>query len=163
MKPSRLEATALSKLFPSSQASLPKLAANFDPGSDCVFAEQKKRKKSARVKPSKLNLAFLRARRVPTTIPRGKHRKDLVTNGRIRKVDFTREMSAQVVKNTIITAFSELQDFNSSYNILSQSQDGRLTLADNQYPSGVQFVDKALKHRGNVYLTCMEEVQVGCM
>ena len=150
MKPSKAEASALSKLFPSTP-SLPKVSSGFDPSSDVVFAAQKKRKKAARVKPSMVNLALLQAG--TTTIPRGKHRKQLLESGRVKKVEFTREFSSQVVKNTILRAFSGLC---SSYSILTQSQDGRLTLSDNQYPTGEQFVANALRHRGNIYLTFKE-------
>jgi hypothetical protein len=152
MKPSKSEARTLSKLFPTTP-SLTKVSASFDPGSACVFAAQKKKKKSARIKPSNINLVLLHSGGLPvTSIPRGKHRKSLLDSGCIKKIEFTREMTAQVVKNKIIAAFSGQSDFHSSYNLLSQSQDGRLSVADNQYPSGENFVEKALKHRGNVYL-----------
>ena len=111
-----------------------------------------------RIKPSNISVVLLRGGGSPvTTIPRGKHRKNLLEYGRIKKIEFTREMSAQVVKNKIIAAFSGQSDFHSSYSLLSQSQDGRLSVADNQYPSGEQFVEKALKHRGNVYLIAKKE------
>ena len=155
MKSSKVEAASLSKLFPSSP-SLPKFESNFDPGGDCVFSAQKQKKKAARVKASKLTLTLLHGS--AGTIPRGKHRKTLQTSERIQKVDFTREMSAQVVKNKIIAAFSGQKDFNSAYSLLTQSQDGRLSTADNQYPTGQQFVENALKHRGNVYLVPRKEV-----
>ena len=154
-KPTKSEAAALGKLFPSSP-SLPKLPSSFDPGSECVFASQKRKKKSSRVKPSKLTLTLLPLG--SSAIPRGKHRKILENGGRLKKVEFYREMSSQVVQNKIITAFVEQEDFHSTYSLLLQSQDGRLTLADNQFPTGEQFVEEALKHRGNVYLTPKKKV-----
>lgn len=87
MKPSKVEAAALSKLFPSTP-SLPKVASSFDPSNELVFAAQKKRKKAARMKPSTLNLTLLR--HGTTTIPRGKHRKELMESNRMQKVTFTR-------------------------------------------------------------------------
>ena len=66
----------------------------------------------------------------------------------MKTVEFSREMSSQVVRNKIITAFAEQKDFHSTYSLLSQSQSGGLMVADNQYPTGEQFVGGALKHRG---------------
>ena len=161
LKPSKAEASALSKLFPSTPP-LPKVPSGFDPSRDLVCAAQKKKKKAVRVKPSSLNLAL----HVGTTaIPRGKHRKKLLESNRIQKVEFTRYMSAQIVKNKIVAAFSSQENFCGAYTLLSQSQDGRLTLAENQYPTGQQFVNNALKHRGNVYLCYKnsKEVRITCV
>ena len=78
------------------------------------------------------------------------------------KVEFNREMSPQVVRNKILATFAGQEDFSSSYSILSQSQDGKLSPADNQFPTGEQFVDKSLRHRGNVYLAPRKkEVGIG--
>ena len=85
------------------------------------------------------------------SIPRGKQRKALETRNRIQKVDFTREMSAQAVRNKIIVTFSEQEDFHGSYSHLFH-HDGRFSIADDQMPTGDQFIEGALKHRGNVYL-----------
>ncbi len=161
MKPSKAESAALGKLFPTS-SSFSKLSSGFDPGSDLVFAAQKRRKKAARVKPSMLNLALLSVG--TTSIPRGKHRKDLLARDQVRKVEFTREMSVQVVRNKIISTFSGQNPF-TGYHLLSQGQDGRLTVSDNQCPTGEQFVEEALKHRGNVYLMPrkLQKVSMGCM
>lgn len=150
VKPTKSEAAALGKLFPSSP-SLPKLPSSFDPGS-----EQKPKKKSGRVKSSKLTLTLLSAG--SSVIPRGKQRKALQNESRMKTVEFSREMSSRVVRNKIITAFAEQKDFHSTYSILSQGQNGKLVVADNQYPTGEQFVGSALKHKGNVYLTPMKKV-----
>jgi hypothetical protein len=107
------------------------------------------------VKPSSLTL-FLLSPQKTATIPRGKHRKELVEDGRVIKVEFCRTMGARVVKNKIVKAFSAQKDFQGAYSLLSQSQHGQLTMADNQFPSGQEFVGEALKHRGNVYLTSRE-------
>jgi hypothetical protein len=157
VKPTKVEASALGKLFPSSP-SLPKLPSSFDPSRECVFAQQKQRKKSCRIKPSKLTLTLLSLG--SCVIPRGKQRKALHDAGRMKTVEFSREMSSQVVRNKIITAFALQKDFHSTYNLLSQGQNGRLMVADNQNPSGEEFVGGVLKHRGNVYLTPMERVVV---
>ena len=155
-KPTRLEAAALGSIFQTTSSK--RIPLTFDPSRDCVFASQKKKKKSARIKPSKLTLVLLTGKE--STIPRGRHRKLLETRGRIVKVEFSREMSTQEVKNRIISTFRQQEDFNVAYRILCQGQDGKLSSSPVQSPNGDMFVENALKHRGNVYLTPVEEVCV---
>jgi len=57
-------------------------------------------------------------------------------------------MSSQVVKNTILQAFSH-HSIN-SFILLSQDTNGKLTHAEIQEPDGDSFINAALKHRGNV-------------
>lgn len=66
-----------------------------------------------------------------TTIPQG----DLVTNGRLKKTEFTGDLNMQEVKNKVITE--------------STSQDGRLAVEMVNIPPRSEGV---LKHRGKVYL-----------
>ena len=156
-RPTQFETAVLGDVFQVSSSSS-KLPSTFDPTRECVFAEQKRKKKCARVKPSKLTLTLLTSKE--SSIPRGKHRKALETKGRIQKVEFSRDMSAATVKNLIIRAFCHQEDFNFTYRLLCQSQDGKLSTNSVQFPSGDQFVEGALKHRGNVYLVPVDEVCV---
>ena len=157
--PTPFETAAQGTIFPATSSSKLHVPTAFNPNEECVFSSQKKRKKVARIKPSRLSLTLITGKE--SSIPRGKHRKSLETRGRIKKVEFTREVSAQAVKNKIVATFREQEDFQSlAYRHLCQSQDGKLSTADNQFPSGKDFVENALKHRGNVYLVPVDEVRL---
>ena len=151
----RPEASAMATLFQSSASS--KLPLAFDPTRECVFAAQKKKKKAARVKPCKTTLFLLTGKE--SFIPRGAHRKK---RGRIQKVEMTRVLSPQGIKNKIIVALKEQPDFESAYHLLTQEQNGKLTFGCEQFPNGEEFVSNALKHRGNVYLVPAPEVCIVC-
>ncbi len=138
----------MKELFPSSSSQ--KVPDTFDPTKGCVFADRKGKRKAARVRPCHVNLILLCD--MESRTPRGKQKQSLIANGRVKKIDFCRNMSSHVVKNTILRAFAGIEDFGSSYVLLHQGQDGRLSNADVQQPSGDTFVTEALNHRGNVYL-----------
>ncbi len=146
VKPSTAEAAALARLFPSSSS--PQVPKGFDPNKESVFSGLKKRKKAARMKPSKVVLTLLNNDGIFT--PRGKGKKVLEAKQRIKRVEFHREMNSEAVKDGIASAYSHLDDFN--YKILSHSQDGRLLEAEDQHPPGNKLIENAAKHHGNVYL-----------
>ena len=77
------------------------------------MADQKRKKKSTstRSKPRSIHIVFLPKQTIH--VPRGNVRGCLTKQGRTAKVSFQRNMKANEVKSTIITAFSsfELKDF----------------------------------------------------
>jgi hypothetical protein len=93
MKPTKSEAAALGKLFPTTTAAGLDPGACFDSGS-FVFSQQKRKKKKSRIKPSKLILTLLATG--SSTIPRGKQRKSLEESGQMVKIEFSREMSNRI-------------------------------------------------------------------
>ena len=144
-----MQTTALAKLFPASSS--PKVPSTFDPNRECIFTIQKRQKKTARIRSSKITLVLLICG-TEWAIPRGKQRKFLELQKRIQKVEFYRRMKFRDVQRKIMAAFCNVEDFDGVFSFLAQQQDGRLSLAEEQTPSGNLLIDTASKHRGNVYL-----------
>ena len=103
-RPSESHRSALAKLFPASTSGKPNTgSSSLDPTSDLVTRHQKAKKKSTRIKPFRRSVVVLDA--YSHTIPSAGTRKQLSDNGRMKKLEFRRNMTHSEVKNVIVRNF----------------------------------------------------------
>ncbi len=116
-----------------------KRSPSFDPS---VEHKPKKTKKAKRVKPTAVKLVAVKdpQKGVPKS---GKRRKECVKENRIQTVDMNRSMSSQEVENVILRAFKHVSV--KAYTILEANQQGHLTKAECQEPTGDVIVDRVVK------------------
>ncbi len=145
-KPVRAHAKVLQQLFPSSSAKRPKLSGVFNPTQPCVAAEQHRKKKASRCKPSIITIVLIEDKR--RVVPKGKYRSALNDNGRIKRVEFTRGMSSEDVKKSVKAAFPGL-----SLPIFLECEVTQcLVMTDNQELDGSELIASAHKRKGSVYI-----------
>lgn len=90
-----------------------KAIANFSPTTPAFVVTDAQRKKKAAAKkfsPRPVNINVVLLKNYVYLIPKGKARKKLINEGRIRNVAFTRDMSRESVKEKISSAF-ETSDY----------------------------------------------------
>ena len=95
----------MAALFPSSSSTPkhPRLSNVFDPTLQCVAFHQKQKKKAARIKATKVTVMLVNSN--ANSVPRGKHRKALLDNKSIEKLEVYRTMSSADVRDAILGAF----------------------------------------------------------
>ena len=121
----------------------------FDPSTECVALPQQKRKKAFKTKPSNIQLVMVLD---PSSgVPKGKSRKILEKQERVRKVEFRREMSFYEVQNCIFQGFSHLQNL-VGFTFLEADQGGKLHPSKNQEPDGEYMIVDARRRCGPIYL-----------
>lgn len=161
-KPSQEHASIMRDLFPSSSSApkRPKLSA-FDPSQPCVALPQKKKKKAARCKPSKVTVVLVED--YGKGVPRGKYRTILQKSGRIAKLEFTRTMSSRQVQSVIARGFKQLSL--SGVTFLKCSEESTTCLVPDtcQDKDGVSLIDDAQSRKGIVYATDSTVVLVSCV
>lgn len=91
-------------------------------------------------------------------IPRGKFRKEITANERIKKLEFRRNMSSSEVKNVVLRGFQHLPSL-VGFTLLEADHHGRLHVSENQNPDGQYIIESARRRHGPVYL-CDKEVCV---
>lgn len=101
------------------------------------------------MKPS--NVQVLMLRDLNHGIPRGKYRKYLATDERIKKLEFTRSMSSSQVKTVISEGFKHLPGF-SEFVLLEADSHGQLHMSKNQKPDGQYIIESARRRSGAIYL-----------
>ncbi len=149
-QPTKPHAKILRQLFPSSSSKRPKLSSAFDPTKPCVASKQQQQKKSVRCKVSKITLILIEDKR--RIVPKGKYRKGLEDNGRIKKTEFRRDMTSLQVKNKIKTVFSQFSLFNPSFLTCEEGSTLCLECDGNQNPDGNQVVDSVQSRKGTLYI-----------
>ena len=129
-RPSEAHRAALAKLFPTSSASGKcSHSTTFDPTKELVVLRNKMKKKATRSKPYKRSVVVLRG--YTHVIPAAGTRKKLKESGRIKKLEFTRNMSSHDVKHTLA------QDFFASTPSFLKCQDNKLIVFPlKNYPDG---------------------------
>ena len=146
-KPTEVEAKALAKCFPFAKSK----KEGFDPTGECVVANAQAKKKAAfKGKQRSVSVNVVMLKRYLPSIPKGNLRKELLSQGRIKSVSVTREMSNLQVRNTIIRAFKV-----ASFAFLEGDRKGRLTGMDGNSLDG----EGAVNRRGSLYL-CETDVSV---
>lgn len=151
-EPSKADAKALSKLFPSSRKSEKRSSSLvFDPTSECVVAPQQRKKKrslslSRSNKPFKISCFLIRS--LARGVPRGNYRADLRRCGNEAQVQMMRNMTKERVKVTILQAFNHI----SNYSFLMCSQDGKLHIAENQCPNGENILQAVGGGKSSLYI-----------
>ena len=105
------DAKILSRLFPSSVSCPPKRPLKaFNPASECVALSQHKKKKAFKSKPSNVQVIMVYDK---STIPRGKPRKMLESQGKVQKIELRREMSSREVNNCVLRSFKHINELHS--------------------------------------------------
>ena len=151
-KPSEAAKKHLAKLFPSTSATskMPKILPakrKFDPSQTSIAEIQKGKKKAAISKPKMVSFVLLA--RFQAIVPRGKARKKLVGDSRIKKVQIRRSMSSQQVHDIIVAEFAEFEKV-SSFHFLCTGKDNALDVFSKQELDGCEVVE--LAGSGSVYL-----------
>ena len=140
-----------------SSTSLPKQsgslegASSFNPTNDCLSAFSRQKKKRFRCKPSSVSVVVLAKFR--QNIPRGRQRDQLRDAGRVRIVQFQRNMSPKQVSNCLKQAFKSIKL--DSWTYCSSSGYGMLHASESQQLSGEDIVSKYAK--SSLYI-CESEV-----
>ena len=136
-------------LFPSSSApKRPRLSSAFDPTQPCVALQQQQKKKAARCKPSKVTVMYLHDTQICP--PKGKHKKELQSTGRHKKLEFTRYMSSVQVKSVIKRGFKEVSLESFTYLVVDGST---LTLDPVQDQDGDMLITSAAAKKGILYIS----------
>lgn len=142
-KPSEATAKVLSKLFPGSYKR------KFDPLSECVNLERKRKKKAAftrfKGRPKVITVLFLSD--IPSTIPKGTAREHIKKEGRMKDVPFFRCASSEEIKELINEVFS---GFSSDFIFLEGQKNNSISVAIKQGLDGKGVID--LARHGSLYL-----------
>ena len=151
--PSKASAKVLSNLFPtSSGGGSRKRSSTFDPTAECVAsARQKKKKAAIRFKASKITVILVSS--PDKGVPKGKDRHKLKRDGDEQVIEVKRNMSAKEVKNCILRAF-----LIENYNVLKSTQDGKLSIAENQMPAGDDAIENITKRKFPLYICETDKV-----
>ena len=139
----------LSRLFPSSVSCPPKRPLKaFDPASECVALSQHKKKKAFKSKPSNVQVIMVYDK---STIPRGKPRKMLESQGKVQKIELRREMCSREVNNCVLRSFKHINDL-IGFTLLEADQSGKLQPSQNQEPDGEYMIVDARRKSGPIYI-----------
>lgn len=142
-KPTKSEREALSKLFPSTSGK--RSATQFDPTAECCVSKQKRMKKAATTPGRPCKVEVLLLPEVYDVVPKGKKKKQLTAEGRIKTLTFRRSMNAIEVRNVIMRGFVEFQLREWVY--FTTSQNNRLEVSQDQFV-GKDVVDR----KGRLYI-----------
>lgn len=141
LKPTPIEVRALAKCFPSSSTTK---KSGFDPNADCVVIQAQKKKKAAiKGKQRPISITVVMLRSYLPTVPKGKMRKNLASEGRIQNIGVTRDMTNLQVRNKIVRAFGI-----ASFSFLEVDSTGRLVKISCDSFNG----EAAAQHRGSLYV-----------
>lgn len=142
-KPSNATARTLTRLFPGT------VKRKFDPLSDCVNADNKRKKKAAvpqhRGRPKIVPVVYLSKN--PKIIPKGNSRELLRKQGRIQDVPLFRYMSCSEVKESILEVFP---NFSKEFIYLQGHKDNTLSVYSERDLDGNGAL--ALARHGSLYL-----------
>ena len=146
-KPTEAQAKALATYFPSTSSRKRRMDP-FDPSAECVVISQQRKKKAAiKGKPKIHSVTVILMPAFQSSVPKGKKRQTLLSEGRIQTLRLTRCMSALEVKNAIIRAFSSKSI--SSFVVLACDVSGHnLSRASEQSIDG----EMTAQRRGCLYL-----------
>ena len=144
-KPDEAHASALRRLFPSS-TSVPRKRCStaFDPMQDCVFLSEKKKKKAARKKPTRISIIVVKD--IGRGVPRGNYKQQLVREERVVKAEVHRAMKWDQVKSTILTAITHLNI--TDFKVLECVNGQKLVEAENASPDGNAIVESTSRRKG---------------
>ena len=116
----------------------------FDPTKECAVAvNQKKKKKAVRIKPINLTVMAITGYRV--------HKNKVLREGRQQKVQINRVMTAQEVKQAIVSSYPQHLGID-NYEVLESERGGRLSLAKEQFPDGASLVEGICKRKAMLYI-----------
>ena len=159
-KPSEAHKTELARLFPSSTSSpSPRPELNFDPRARSVV--EKKKASITRDRPRKVTVVMLPE--LSWRVPKSAARKKLNKDGRIKKLEFRRNMTFLQAKNVIIKAFSNFQLTELLYLLtellyLSCEQSSVMKKAATQMPNGDDLI--GIAGQGSLYVCEVNNISV---
>ncbi len=138
----KVEAKTLAKCFPNGKTKTPK--GGFDPNADCVVSDAHRKKKAAiKGKQRSVSVSVVMLRQYISTIPKGKARKKLLSEGRIQSIAATRNMTNLQIRNKILRAFEV-----ASFSFLEVDSAGRLVKMKDDSLNGESVVNR----RGSLYV-----------
>ena len=126
-------------------ATVQKRPSAFDPTADCVFEQQKKKKKAARNKISKISIMVVR--NIQDGVPKAANKDKLIEEGRMIKVDLTRQMQPGHVRAVFLNAVKGLNI--KAYQVLDVVGQ-KLAVSKNQDPDGDTIIKNASRRKGNM-------------
>ena len=137
-------------LYPASTGVVKKvpIKRKFNPTEISIAEQQKKKKKAAVVKPRTVSVVLLNKH--ISAVPKGKSRKSLLVEGRIRKVSISRMMCAENVHSCICNAFSDSVEMSAPVVFLCTGRDNSLDVFQKQDLDGSELIE--LAGGGSVYL-----------
>lgn len=152
-KPTAATAQALKKLFPSS-TSTPVSEMHrkrvFDPTAECVFSNEKKKKKAVRSRATTVKFVFIK--NYAEGLPKNKNRKELLDGKCTKKIEIYRTMNADQVKAKVLREFTSIGI--SVFSYLNLDGGIRFTISTQQNLDGNGVITSAKKKNGNiVYIT----------
>ena len=127
----------------------------FDPMTDCVFEHQKKKRKAARHKISKISLMVVRS--IQDGVPKAANRDKLIEEGRMIMVDLTRQMQSSQVRAVFLNAVKGLNI--KAYQVLDVVGQ-KLAVSKNQHPDGDCVIENTSRRKGNM-LYVMDSALLG--
>ena len=116
----------------------------FDPTKESAVAVNKRKA----VKPVYLTVMAITGHTY--SIPRGKHERKALKEGREQKIQITRVMTSQEVKQAILSSYQHLGI--DDYEVLESERNKRLSLAKEQSPDGVSLVEGIDKGKAVLYI-----------
>lgn len=118
----------------------------FDPSADCVVLDSKRKKKAAiKRKPERfVTISVVMMKKFIPSIPKGKQRQRLASQGRMQGLKVTHSMNGQEIRNKIMDAFKV-----SKFTILETDKTGHILLksCDQEIDGGM-----VIQRRGCLYL-----------
>lgn len=147
--PSEAHVKALKALFPSSSSAPRKRNSSaFDPLDECVFSQEQKKRRGARMKTVQV-CVFVED--YTKGVPHGAARKKMIDNKHLVKVELCRNMTPSQIRATILKEVSHL-GISSMFTML-ECNDNCLVVAADQQPTGDNVIESA--ERGYFYI-CLE-------
>ena len=151
---SKASSSVLRKMF-ATTSTVQKRPIPFDPTADCVFEQQKKKKKAARNKISKISIMVVR--NIQDGVPKAANKDKLIEEGRMIKVDLTRQMQSGQVRAVFLNAVKGLNI--KAYQVLDVVGQ-KLAVSKNQHPDGDTVIENASRRKGNM-LYVMDSTLLG--
>ena len=122
---------------------------------ECVFSTEKRRKKAARNRGTNLTVTIVND--YSKGVPTGKQKKQLQSDGLVKKVEMFRTMSSEQVQVRIKQQCA-LKNFQ-----FLQVDGKKLSIASHQLVNGDELIESAIKRNENrVYITKFPDKEAVC-
>lgn len=125
----------------------------FDPSAELVVSNEKRKKKSCTPKPLTVTVVVLPYKQA--SVPKGKERQTLETQGRIKKVSIFRHSTDAEVEEAIKAAFLDIKPSLHRWEVLDCVAKNRLCTAtskEGSHGSHGLSAEHAIERRGGLYL-----------
>ena len=120
----------------------------FDPTAECVFTNEKKKKKAVRNQGSMLKFVLISEPK--NGVPKKKRRKELLEGNSSKKIEIFRSMKPHEIETKVLSNFSTI----SAFTYLQVIRGSQLIIATQQSFDGNELIAESQKRSGNiVYIT----------